>query len=108
MALVKCKECGAEISSEAKTCPKCGMQIIKKPIGCGTVFGVIFLGIIILASFSRIFSSVTSDNNSHVSSIPATQQTQASLTSNLKYKLLRFPNRFNLVHNGIIIKMTMK
>lgn len=29
MALGKCRECGAEVSSEAKTCPKCG---IKMPI----------------------------------------------------------------------------
>ncbi|WP_169975835.1 zinc ribbon domain-containing protein [Campylobacter sp. RM16191] len=30
MALVNCKECGAEISSEAKTCPSCGI-VLKKP-----------------------------------------------------------------------------
>lgn len=29
MALVKCPECGARISTEAKTCPKCG-YILKK------------------------------------------------------------------------------
>lgn len=27
MALKKCKECGAEISSDAKTCPKCGKNL---------------------------------------------------------------------------------
>lgn len=30
MALIKCKECSAEISSEAKSCPSCGI-ILKKP-----------------------------------------------------------------------------
>ena len=27
MALVKCKECGKEISDKAKTCPNCGCPI---------------------------------------------------------------------------------
>lgn len=31
MALIKCKECKKEISSEAKTCPQCGAKV-KKPM----------------------------------------------------------------------------
>jgi uncharacterized membrane protein YvbJ len=27
MALIKCKECGKEVSSEAKNCPNCGYPI---------------------------------------------------------------------------------
>lgn len=27
MALVKCKECGGEVSNKAKTCPKCGAKV---------------------------------------------------------------------------------
>lgn len=30
MALIKCKECGKEISSKAKTCPSCGAKVPKK------------------------------------------------------------------------------
>lgn len=30
MALIKCKECGTEVSSKAKTCPKCGAKPTKK------------------------------------------------------------------------------
>jgi hypothetical protein len=30
MALIKCKECGAEVSNSAKTCPKCGAPMPKK------------------------------------------------------------------------------
>jgi len=33
MALVKCKECSAEISDTTTTCPKCGF-VLKKPAGC--------------------------------------------------------------------------
>jgi len=30
MALVKCKECGEQVSSNAKTCPNCGVNAPKK------------------------------------------------------------------------------
>lgn len=32
MALIKCHECSTEVSTEAKTCPKCGAKV-KKPAG---------------------------------------------------------------------------
>lgn len=59
MALIKCKECGTEVSSKAETCPKCGARIAAKPMGCGTLIGVIFLGGIIISVFSSIFFSGT-------------------------------------------------
>ncbi len=59
MALIKCKECGNEVSSKAETCPICGARISAKPMGCGSLIGVVFLGVIILASLSSIFSSST-------------------------------------------------
>jgi len=50
MALVKCKECGGEISKKARTCPHCGYK--KKNIGweaIKVVWLVFFLTVIILA-----------------------------------------------------------
>lgn len=33
MALAKCRECGTEVSEEAKVCPKCGIsKPVKKPL----------------------------------------------------------------------------
>jgi hypothetical protein len=49
MALQKCKECGKEISSDAKTCPQCGKpQPKRSPWGCA-IIAVIFLFIMISA-----------------------------------------------------------
>ncbi|NIA07350.1 MAG: zinc-ribbon domain-containing protein [Actinobacteria bacterium] len=50
MALNKCKECGNEVSTKAKSCPKCGAAL-KKPGGCLRILGIvigcsIFLGIV--------------------------------------------------------------
>lgn len=51
MALITCKECSTEVSSEAKTCPKCGarvkpaskawMWILGVPLALFIVFAVI-------------------------------------------------------------------
>ena len=35
MGLIKCKECGKEVSTAAPTCPNCG-TVIKRKSGCGT------------------------------------------------------------------------
>lgn len=75
MALIKCKECGTEVSSKAETCPKCGARVAAKPMGCGTLIGVIFLGGIIISAFSSIFSSSTGNGTSS----PPTSSPSASI-----------------------------
>lgn len=49
MSLITCKECGNAVSSKAATCPKCGVRIARKPMGCGTLIAVIFVGSIVIA-----------------------------------------------------------
>ena len=54
MALVKCEECGKEISTKAKKCPNCGApQKKKKKYGCGTLILVAFLALIIASLFMQ-------------------------------------------------------
>jgi len=51
--LVKCWECGARISDEARRCPKCGKQDPQPPYrstenGClGEIIGIIFWWIVV-------------------------------------------------------------
>lgn len=54
MALIKCKECGEEVSNKAASCPKCGAPIksLRKGFGCGTIVLVI-IGLVILSSIFR-------------------------------------------------------
>lgn len=47
MALVKCKECGTEVSSKAASCPKCGVTV-KARSGClGKAIAAVFVVFII-------------------------------------------------------------
>ena len=51
MALVKCKECGSQVSSKAKACPSCGAKPQKT---VGTFGGLVVIGIAIFI-FSKMF-----------------------------------------------------
>lgn len=79
MALIKCKECGTEVSSKADACPKCGARIAAKPMGCGTLIGVLFLGAIIVSVFSSIFSSGSGTGTSS----PPTSPTSTSIVQSV-------------------------
>lgn len=59
MALIKCKECGKEVSSEAETCPHCGARIASKPMGCGSVIGILF----VVGIGALIFGGNSSNNS---------------------------------------------
>ena len=62
MALIKCKECGAEISSNALSCPKCGSSEINKAVKAGAkaylgCWAAIIGFIAVLAAIGGISSS---------------------------------------------------
>jgi hypothetical protein len=54
MALTKCKECGAQISTKAAACPQCGAKRRSGGgnLGCGSLLLVLFVGILIVGIFS--------------------------------------------------------
>lgn len=60
MALIKCKECGNEISTKAEACPKCGAKIKSSGFGTRILKGIaiFFLGSFILGIFASISNSV--------------------------------------------------
>jgi hypothetical protein len=59
MPLVKCRECGKEISSQARSCPHCGATPISK-----TATGCAAIGVLIFIFFSiSIFTGNHNDNS---------------------------------------------
>lgn len=46
MALITCKECGHQISSNAKTCPSCGAKPVK-PVGMLGIITALIIGAIV-------------------------------------------------------------
>lgn len=63
MALVKCRECGREISSDAKSCPNCGAKPKNKAAtGCAGVLALFVFIIVIAAFFGGDQKSAVTDN----------------------------------------------
>jgi len=72
MALRKCRECGAEVSTAAKTCPKCG---VRRPIKGMSKLLIGFLGLSVLSAWAVIGNLV-------VKSIPPPTAATATPTAN--------------------------
>ncbi len=67
MALVKCKECGEQVSTEAKTCPKCGAKAPKKT----SLFTWIVLIFILLIIYSANQAPTSSSSSKPAPSLTA-------------------------------------
>jgi hypothetical protein len=80
MALIKCKECGKEISMGAQTCPQCGAPVATKSTGAAVV-SLVVLGGFLWIPYSVFFggSATTSVPYSVTYYVEGTTST-ASLT----------------------------
>ena len=88
MALIKCKECGNEVSTKAKSCPKCGV-VLKKKTGCLKFIGI---AIFILFGLGKIGSLM--DNNYTKATI------SSKATASPKTKSQKIYNEGETVHVG--------
>lgn len=61
MALIKCKECGKEVSDNAKSCPHCGAPPSKKT-GCLTWVIAIFFAFVVFSSITNLSKESTQTN----------------------------------------------
>lgn len=93
MAMKKCKECGAEISSSAKECPKCGKK--QRMSGCAIGFIIIILLVIIVA-----VSGGDDSNNNNTIDTSSTNPVQSDAVSKNKDT--------NIVGEGTIGKYYVK
>lgn len=59
MALIKCEECGKEISSQAEFCPHCGKpsSVIRCPICKSTDISTMSTGGSVAIAFANIFAA---------------------------------------------------
>lgn len=80
MALIKCKECGSEVSSKAETCPKCVAKVADKPMGCGSVVGIFFLGLVVIGLFASLSPSGSQSEAPAADSQAVTEPSTATQT----------------------------
>ncbi|WP_250472213.1 zinc ribbon domain-containing protein [Caballeronia sp. GAFFF1] len=82
MALKKCRECGTEVSEQAKVCPKCGIQ---NPVKRSSLFAKILLALIALFVIGGILPRLASTPSKTTPAAPssasgAAPPTQAETT----------------------------
>ncbi|MDY7566286.1 FxLYD domain-containing protein [Pseudomonas sp. RTC3] len=83
MAIIKCSECGKEISNKAKSCPSCGIEV-KKKVTLFQAIGVIFLGVsVVSVVVSNTDTSAPGLARSIASSTPSTTLVNSSYSSEL-------------------------
>lgn len=77
MALVKCKECGADVSSKAAACPKCGAKPTKKT----SIFTWVVLVVTLIAAWAMITGesglSSSSSTTAAAGSSPSARKAEA-------------------------------
>lgn len=74
MALKKCRECGHQVSTKAETCPSCGASQKRKPMGCGALLLILFLGAFVIPQFIPRYNTSTET--------PTAKQKSSSTASN--------------------------
>ncbi len=73
MALKHCKECGAEVSSSAKKCPKCGKNMTH-PVLRGVLLAIFIIGVI------GAVVSPNDETNTQTSTSTTQQQATSAIT----------------------------
>ncbi|WP_151888078.1 zinc ribbon domain-containing protein [Pseudomonas aeruginosa] len=76
MALIKCKECGAQVSNKAKACPSCGAKV-PKSVG---VIGWLFVIFIVLPIAWQFGTGIGSSGDA-AQSRPSSSQSAATSTT---------------------------
>lgn len=102
MALIKCRECGKEISKTAKTCPNCGAKNKNRPTSPITWLVVIILIISSLGFICNVFfsSKTTSQSTSYQSSEPPPIDVAPGMTPDqLKAATLHLRKKIDEVKN---------
>ena len=105
MALIKCKECGNQVSPKAQSCPRCGARVARKPMGCGTLIAAVLLGAIVLGLGTSLIGPKTSPSPAPPAPTPeqaATKKKQdealarAQAGAAMRKKAMRDPDSFKL------------
>lgn len=88
MALIKCKDCGNEVSSKAESCPKCGAKVKKKGIGLFGWIGILFLVGVVAAAVAPHGGS--SSSSTEASSSPRPKSPKEEALSSFEVKKLNW------------------
>jgi len=107
MSLIICKECGKEVSTDAKTCPHCG-KILKKPSiwtkkfsGCGCLA----LILLIISIYAIIKVSCDVSHGPGVSTTTVNQLREKKTIRKINAILEQYKDKWELVKSYAVIRL---
>src|SRR5262245_4266784 len=85
MSLKACRECGLEVSTEATTCPHCG---VKSPTAMGGIrFDRVAIFLIIIVVIGYLLQGSEKENGNKTSPAASTSSSNQTASSDRKYPL---------------------
>lgn len=106
MAMIKCKECGNEISNKAEKCPHCGVKR-QKQYGCLSSLLIIVLGVVFIGFISgKPTTTNTIQPSITPSAAPATPLTEKGKVIKAKHPSWRNEECNSVAEKKIHIGMT--
>ena len=107
MALIKCKECGNEVSSKAESCPKCGAKVKKRGVGLLGWIGILFLVSVVATALAPHGGSSSSISSSAgAPSAPPAKSPKKEALSSLEVKKLNW--RKGGFENVMLVNVTFQ
>lgn len=67
--LVRCKECGGQVSNDAKACPHCG-AVCQRRLSVGRIILGVLIGFAVLYWWGTTDGGIYTDENGEVKSAP--------------------------------------
>lgn len=111
MALIKCGECGKEVSSDAATCPSCGKKVAKKHTVRNVLLGAVGLFVLVGVLGSKSRSDAPSSAASAAVAAPidvsaaslyqAYEQNEVAADEQYKGKILRVAGKVTSIDKTI-------
>ncbi len=103
MAMAKCRECGADVSDSAMTCPKCG---IAKPVKKTPLLAKIFLGLLALGLIGQFIGggSNTGEGTSTSVSAPSVPSAPEPVVSGSQWSYSHVPDSMSkgTAHHAVV------
>ena len=103
MALIACKECKQQVSSEAATCPQCGAKVPKK---MGVVKGLILVifGVYVFGTLADLGNSGTSTTAASVGSTSTASSSRSSAMDKVELTKYGWSKDYSLMKLDATIK----
>ena len=101
MTMVNCRECSAEVSDRAKTCPRCGVKSPKGRGGVAKTWAIVLGGFVALAAIGQAVEHPSASNTAATSAPATTISTSTDQAAAEARRTSMLISCYNAVHDNL-------